>query len=63
MATEFGHIDFMFLGPSLPGRWIRYWSLVPLIHHWFLFTDFVKMHILWTCARISDTDTHLIVNC
>ena len=24
MATEGGRIDFMFLGPPLPGRWIRY---------------------------------------
>ena len=24
MAAEGGHIDFMFLGPPLPGRWIRY---------------------------------------
>ena len=26
MATEGGRIDFMFLGPRLPGRWIRYCS-------------------------------------
>ena len=25
MATKGGCIDFMFLGPPLPGRWIRYW--------------------------------------
>ena len=24
MATKGGRIDFMFLGPPLPGRWIRY---------------------------------------
>ena len=26
MATEGGRIDFMFLSPPLPGRWIRYWQ-------------------------------------
>ena len=26
MAAEGGRIDFMFLGPPLPGRWIRYCS-------------------------------------
>ena len=25
MATKGGRIDFMFLAPPLPGRWIRYW--------------------------------------
>ena len=27
MVTEFGRIDFIFLAPPLPGRWIRYWKL------------------------------------
>ena len=26
MAAEDGHIDVMFLGPTLPGRWIPYWT-------------------------------------
>ena len=26
MAPEGSRIDFMFLGPPLPGRWIRYWA-------------------------------------
>ena len=30
MATKGGCIDFMFLGPPLPGRWIRYCSPYPL---------------------------------
>ena len=25
IAAKSGHIDFMFLGPPLPGRWIRCW--------------------------------------
>ena len=28
MAAKFGRIDFMFLGPHLPGLWIRYWNLL-----------------------------------
>ena len=30
MAAEGGRIDFMFLGPPLPGRWIRYCILWPI---------------------------------
>ena len=34
MAAEGGCIDFMFLGPPLPSRWIRYWisSVGSLVH-------------------------------
>ena len=28
MAAKGGHIDFMFLGPPLPGRWIRCCALI-----------------------------------
>ena len=31
MAAEFGCIDFMFLGPPLPGRWIRYCVAVLIV--------------------------------
>ena len=28
MSTKGGHIDFMFIGPPLPGRWIRCWIYI-----------------------------------
>ena len=33
-------------------------TLRPLIRHWFLITRLVKVNVLWTCAGISDMDTH-----
>ena len=33
MAAEGGRIGFMFLAPSLPGRWILYWNFNVIVIH------------------------------
>ena len=43
MAAKFGRIDFMFLGPPLPGHWIRYCcsrAIVSKVH----ISDAYKLH-------------------
>ena len=43
MATEGGHIDFMFLGPHLPGRWIRYCNSLDLHCQCFKFQECIPV--------------------
>ena len=62
MAAKGGRIDFMFLGPPLPGRWIRY--CIDLAKHSNLFAKFSCSHKIKTRMHSSRMHTsHSLTIC
>ena len=56
MAAEGGRIDFMFLGPPSPGRWIRYCAMVKLAN----FCQTLAKPLYCTSARYLNRENQIL---